>query len=87
MASTRRRFSPEFKEAAVREIIEKSRPIADVARENGLVPQSLGNWVNAPSAEAQHRLDTAGAQLANTAQRAHHALLAAAPPQPHSPIV
>ena len=51
MASTRRRFSPEFKEAAVREIIEKSRPIADVARENGLVPQTLGNWVNAWRAE------------------------------------
>ncbi len=27
--------------------MEKSRPIADVARENGLVAQTLGNWVNA----------------------------------------
>ena len=40
-------FSPEFREAAVREVIEKSRAIADVARENGLVAQTLGNWVNA----------------------------------------
>ena len=47
MRSKRARFSPEFKEAAVREVIEKSRPIADVARENGLVAQTLGNWVNA----------------------------------------
>ena len=51
VATTRRRFSPEFKEAAVREVIDKSRPIADVARENGLVAQTLGNWVNAWRAE------------------------------------
>ena len=47
MASKRGKFSPEFREAAVREVIDKSRPIADVARENGLVAQTLGNWVNA----------------------------------------
>ncbi len=47
MSSKRGKYSPEFKEAAVREVIEKSRPIADVARENGLVAQTLGNWVNA----------------------------------------
>jgi transposase len=45
--SKRGKFSPEFREAAVREVIEKSRPIADVARENGLVAQTLGNWVSA----------------------------------------
>ena len=27
--------------------MDKSRPIADVARENGLVAQTLGNWVAA----------------------------------------
>jgi transposase len=47
----RSKHSPEFKEAAVREVIDKSRPIADVARENGLVAQTLGNWVNAWRAE------------------------------------
>ena len=47
MSSKRGRFSPEFREAAVREVIEKSRPVADVARENGLVAQTLGNWVSA----------------------------------------
>src|SRR5664279_109192 len=44
-------YSVEFKEAAVREVVDKSRPIADVARENGLVAQTLGNWVNAWRAE------------------------------------
>lgn len=47
MSNNRRKFSPEFREAAVREVIEKSRPVADVARENGLVAQTLGNWVSA----------------------------------------
>jgi transposase len=42
-----RKYSPEFKEACVREVIEKSRPIAVVAREQGVVSQTLGNWVNA----------------------------------------
>ncbi len=40
-------YSPEFREAAVREVIDKSRSMADVARENGLVAQTLGNWVAA----------------------------------------
>ncbi len=47
MPSKRGKLSPEFREAAVREVIEKSRPVADVARENGLVAQTLGNWVSA----------------------------------------
>ena len=47
MSSRRGKYSPEFKEAAVREVIDKSRPVADVARENGLVAQTLSNWVNA----------------------------------------
>jgi len=51
VSSKRGKFSPEFKEAAVREVLDKSRPIADVARENGLVAQTLGNWVNAWRAE------------------------------------
>jgi transposase len=46
VSSKRGKYSPEFREAAVREVIDKSRPIADVARENGLVAQTLGNWVN-----------------------------------------
>ncbi|HZW44331.1 MAG TPA: transposase, partial [Dermatophilaceae bacterium] len=51
MPSKRNAYSAEFKEAAVREVVDKSRPIADVARENGLVAQTLGNWVNAWRAE------------------------------------
>ena len=47
MSSQRGRYSPEFKEAAVREVIENSRTVADVARSLGVVEQTLGNWVKA----------------------------------------
>jgi transposase-like protein len=49
--SGKRSFSLEFREAAVREVIEKSRTIAEVARENGVVARTLGNWVAAWRAE------------------------------------
>ena len=41
-----RQFSPEFKDEAVRLVIEASRPIAQVARELGINEGTLGNWVN-----------------------------------------
>jgi transposase len=41
-------YSPEFKEAAAREVIDQSRPIADVARR---LEQTLGTWVKAFRAE------------------------------------
>ncbi len=43
----RKRFSPEFKEEAVKMVIETSRPIAQVAKELGVIEQTLGNWVSA----------------------------------------
>ena len=42
-----RKYSPEFKDALVQEVIRDSRSIAKVARENGVVEQTLGNWVSA----------------------------------------
>jgi transposase len=41
-----RKFSPEFRDEAVRLVIEHSRPIAQVARELGVNEGTLGNWVN-----------------------------------------
>jgi len=43
----RGKYTPEFRDTAVREVADKSRPIADVARELGLVEQTLRNWVAA----------------------------------------
>jgi transposase-like protein len=39
-------FSPEFKDEAVKMVIETSRPIARVAKELGINEGTLGNWVN-----------------------------------------
>lgn len=47
MGSTRREFTPEYKDEAVRLVINTGRPVAVVARELGVVEQTLGNWVKA----------------------------------------
>lgn len=39
------KYSQEFKDEICREIINRSRPIAAVAKEHGLVEQTVGNWV------------------------------------------
>ncbi len=54
MARGKRTFSPEFRDDAVKLVIESSRPIAQVARELGIGEGTLGNWVN------KYRRDHAG---------------------------
>ena len=39
------KYSAEFKEQVVLEIVQKSRPIAEVAGSYGPVAQTVGNWV------------------------------------------
>ena len=41
----RQKFSPEFRVEAVRLVIDRSRPIVEVAREIGVNEGTLGNWV------------------------------------------
>jgi transposase len=40
-----KRYTPEFKEQAVRQVVDHSRPIAHVARELGVNDTTLGFWV------------------------------------------
>ena len=47
MPEQRRKFSPQFRAEAVQMVIETGRPIVDVARDLGVIPQTLGNWVKA----------------------------------------
>ena len=47
MPRNRRKFSPEFKDEAVKAVIMNSRPIAQIARELGINEGTLGNWVAA----------------------------------------
>ena len=45
MGSQRREFSPEYKDEAVKLVINTGRPVATVARELGVEEQTLGRWV------------------------------------------
>jgi transposase len=56
----KRNFTPEYREEAVKSVIETSRPIAQVAKELGLNSGTLGNWVSA------YRRDHAGEEPALT---------------------
>jgi transposase len=43
----RRRFDPEFREGAVRIVKETGKPVAQVARDLGINPYTLHNWMKA----------------------------------------
>ena len=51
MPESRRSFTPEFKDEAVKLVIETSRPVAEVAREIHVNEGTLGSWVNRYRAE------------------------------------
>ena len=58
MGETRRKFDADFREGAVRLVRETGKPIAEVARDLGINPGTLGNWVNA---DRRRRGDGSGA--------------------------
>jgi transposase len=54
MPERRRKYSPEYRDEAVKMVIETSRPIAVVARDLNINEGTLGNWV------AKYRIEHAG---------------------------
>jgi hypothetical protein len=65
MPAKRRNYSVEYRTEAVKRVIESSRPVAQVARELGILEGTLGNWVavtippRTPTANCYHcRLPT-----------------------------
>lgn len=53
MGSQRREFSPEYKDEAVKLVVNTGRPVATVARELGVKEQTLGRWVLAYKARQE----------------------------------
>jgi transposase-like protein len=45
MPERRRKYSPEYRDEAVKMVIETSRPIAVIARDLNINEGTLGNWV------------------------------------------
>jgi len=54
MPERRRKYSPEYRDEAVKMVIETSRPIAVIARDLNINEGTLGNWV------ARYRKEHAG---------------------------
>src|SRR5215213_11284993 len=48
---TRRRFTDEFKQQAVRLVLDEGKSVTAVARELDLVASALGNWVKQAQAD------------------------------------
>jgi transposase len=62
MAETRRKFDQDFRDGAVRIVLETGKPIAQVARDLGIHDGTLGNWV----AKAREATRPAGGQLSTS---------------------
>jgi transposase len=54
MPERRRKYSPEYRDEAVKMVIETSRPIAVIARDLNINEGTLGNWV------AKYRIEHVG---------------------------
>ena len=62
MGRIRRGFTPEYKDEAVKLVINTGRPVASVARELGVQESTLGRWVNL----YKSRQDTGDGALSET---------------------
>jgi transposase-like protein len=68
-ARRRGRYPKEFRRDAAALVIDQKRTVADVARELGIVEQTLGNWVR------QERIDRGEREGTTTEVREENALL------------
>ena len=75
MPERRRKYDREFKEGAVRLVLDTGRPIAEIAREIDVHPGTLGNWVDqARQAERPETLTGSERDELNRLRREVHEL-------------
>lgn len=55
---TKARFTEEFKEEAVNQVVERGYSVADVAKRLGISPQSLYKWVKACAPNEKDRYES-----------------------------
>jgi transposase len=60
VADRKRRFDLEFRVGAVRIVKETGKPVAQVARDLGVSPYTLHNWVKADREQDQDQADGGG---------------------------
>lgn len=63
-------YSQEFRGLAVEEVVNKQRPIVEVARELGVLPGTLGNWVSVYRKEHESDLEAEPLSLTDRAELA-----------------
>src|SRR5664279_2156948 len=68
MQERRRKFTPEFRDEAVKMVIETSRPITEIARDIHVNEGTLGNWVN--KYRTEHVDDEPALSVSERAERA-----------------
>ena len=71
MGRTRRGFTPEYKDEAVKLVINTGRPVAVVARELGIQESTLGRWVSAFKAPSTLNRCLPEGALIKTRTKAH----------------
>ena len=46
MGAARKKYTPEYKAEAVELVISSGKPVAEIARDLGILEATLGSWVN-----------------------------------------
>lgn len=67
-----KRYSEEFKSEAIRQVVERGYPVADVAGRIGVSTHSLYKWVRAARPASEEESELAKARLENQKLRAEN---------------